>query len=147
LLDLLPKDERDSVDAMTNEVIQEAKNGSVDAAKIRTLSAQTRKLHELLLRNVNDLPTSQFIEAKRFLNSFDDALRVLRQPDAGNYFTGKYAAEGGTVDALVKNMTNQGLLFAPATSGDESAYLALQRALAMYDSEAQRNALTATPEK
>ena len=34
---------------------------------------------------------------------------------------------------LVRNMTGKGLRFAPATPGDEPAYLALHRALVIYD--------------
>jgi hypothetical protein len=37
------------------------------------------------------------------------------------------------VGELVNHMTRQGLRFAPATAGDEAAYLAVQRALAEYD--------------
>ena len=59
--------------------------------------------------------------------------KVLEKPDAGHYLTGKYAAKGKSVQAVVKYMTQQGLLFAPAIAGDEAAYTALHRALATYD--------------
>jgi len=115
----------------------------VDAEKIRTLEATIGRLQEQLRRNVAGLPPSQYMEASRFLREFDDAVRLLRLPEAGRSFV-KSSPEGGTVDALVKYMTSQGLRFAPVVSGDESSYLALQRAMALYDDEAQRTALTAS---
>ena len=86
---------------------------------------------------------TQYIEASRFLSNFDDALKVLSQPDAGDYFTAKYTAQGRTVAELVKHMTAQGLTFAPAIPGDGPAYLALHRALVAYDVSGQARMMTA----
>ena len=74
-----------------------------------------------------------YIEANTFINNLNDAIKALQQPDAGNYFTGKYALKAKTVPELVNFMTAQGLQFAPSTPGDEAAYAALQEALASYD--------------
>ncbi len=46
---------------------------------------------------------------------------------------GKYAPKVQTVGEFVYFMTQNGLHFAPATPGDQSAYTALHRALAAYD--------------
>ena len=42
--------------------------------------------------------------------------------------------DGKTVAELIKNMTADGLRFAPATQGDDGAYRALHNALNAYDS-------------
>jgi hypothetical protein len=144
LLDPSLKEDRDRVDSLTREVIQQANAGKIDANIVRELDSNVRRLNTWLYRNVGDLPPTQYIEAKRFLNDFNSALSVMRQPDASNHFTRRYAARGRNVNELVKNMTDLGLQFAPATTGDEAAYVALQRALAAYDSAFQ-NRLQASP--
>ena len=66
-----------------------------------------------------------------------DFRSMSKPPDARHYFTGKYAPRGKTVAELVQHMTEQGLQFAPSVMGDEDAYLALHRALAACDMNAQ----------
>ena len=83
------------------------------------------------------VPPSQHVEARRYLNSLQDAVRLLRQPDAGNYFNGTYAARGRTVPDLVRGMKEKGLQFAPAAPGDEAAYAILYQGLAGYDAATQ----------
>jgi hypothetical protein len=141
-----PKEERERIDSLAREAVLEVMNGGrIDAAKLRTLDADVSRLQEQLRRNVGRLPPSQYMEASNFLREFDDALRMLRQPEAGPILTGKYSAQGATVDQLVKYMTSQGLLFAPKVSGDENAYNMLQRKMAEYDEEIRRSALAGTP--
>jgi hypothetical protein len=101
-----------------------------------TISSTDRALASMRFRlaaKIKETPTSEYIRAKRFLNQLDDAVRLLRQPDAGNYFNQTYAAKGQTVTQLVQYMTRHGLQFAPAVEGDEPAYVALHQALAEYD--------------
>jgi hypothetical protein len=45
---------------------------------------------------------------------------------------------------LVRNLNAQGLRFAPATPGDEAAYVALHRALAAYRGGAQATVASET---
>jgi hypothetical protein len=92
------------------------------------------RLQVLLANNVRDLPPGQYMEARHFLNNLEDGLQLLRQPNAGLYFTQKYTAKGRTVLDLVNHMSKEGLTFAAAVGGDEAAYMALHRALAAYDS-------------
>ena len=68
-------------------------------------------------------------DGKRFLHNLDDAVAVLRQPDAGDYLPGgKNAVRAGSVQDLVKSMAERGLRFAPAVNGDEKAYAAFRDA-------------------
>lgn len=78
---------------------------------------------------------AMYIAAKAFLADFNSAVQVLQLPDASAYITGKYAAQGRTIGALVKHMRDNGLTFAPVTSGNETAYNALYHALRAYDVE------------
>jgi hypothetical protein len=136
LLDLQPAEKnaemRKEAEALAQEAVQQAINGKPDANILKQLNGLVKEMNGTLQKNSSEITPSQYIEAKRFLNNFGDALEVLRQPEAGNYFTQKYAAKGRTVNDLVKYMTEQGLQFAPAVSGEEAAYVSLQRAMANY---------------
>jgi hypothetical protein len=128
--------DRVSIDGLAQDVFTQAVNGRVDAVTLKDLMDGVGKMRNQLVASINELPPSQYMEAKRFLSNFDAALRVLRQPDAGDYFTQKYAAKGKNVAELVKYLTEKGLRFAPAVDGDEAAYIALHRALVAYDAGA-----------
>jgi hypothetical protein len=91
-----------------------------------------RGMDTRLKADVSELTPSQYIEARRFLNPINEALTVLGRPDVGKYFNGDYDPKGKTLGQLIRHMTKNELLFAPALEGDEVAYLALHHALALY---------------
>jgi hypothetical protein len=127
------KEERERLSSLAQDSVKEAEfNNRVDAGSLKQMNEDLDRLQRQLSRNVGDLPPSQYIEAKRFLNNLSDALKVMGQADAASYLNRKYAAKGKTVPDLVKCMTENGLQFAAAVAGDEAAYLALHRALAAY---------------
>jgi hypothetical protein len=131
------KNDRQLVNSLATETVHQAINGRVDAGALRELTAAARRLRQNLADNIKDMTANQYTEASRFLNSLDDAIRVLGRPDAGDYFTRKYSAQGKDVLELVRNLNAKGLRFAPATPGDEPAYVALHRALVAYDRAAK----------
>jgi hypothetical protein len=90
-------------------------------------------MHHRLHAKIEDIPTPSYVRGKRFLNQLDDAVKVLRQPDAGYYFNQFYAARGKTASELVRYMTEMHMRFAPAVEGDLHDYHALHRVLADYD--------------
>jgi hypothetical protein len=124
---------REALNALTPKGIKESMRGSVDAETLAEMKSALGSLKSQLAGNIDKLSAPQHIEAKRFLGRMDDALKVLAQPHAGNYFSGKFAAQGKTVGDLVEHMTKHSLKFAPAVPGDESAYVDLHKALAAYD--------------
>ncbi len=136
LLQLSPPEEakaaRSRLDGLMAAAVSQAEKGAVDANILKGLATSGDDLRQLLRDNGANLASGLYLDAKRFLNDLDEALRVLRQPDAARFLNGYYAARGETVQELVQNMTNQGLWFAPAVAGDEPAYAALQRALVNY---------------
>jgi hypothetical protein len=124
---------RDRLTARAMETVRAAERDSrVDPAAVRQMAADADQLRKLLREN-KALSFPAFIEARDFLQRFDDALVVLRQPDAADYFNGTYELKAQTVLGLVKQMTDAGLRFAPAAPGDEAAYSALRDALAACD--------------
>jgi hypothetical protein len=132
------KEPRDRISSLAQAAIRQAEfNGQVDSGTLTQLSSDVDSLHKQLRKNGGDLPFAVYTEAKTFLNGLDDAIAALRQRDVGNHFTGKLALKAKTIPELVEHMTKQGLQFAPAVPGDESAYVALHQALANYDVAAQ----------
>ena len=125
------------------DAIQQAKQGTVAPGLLKDIQGDVQRMHETLLRNVGDMPPSDYIEAKRYLNMLSDAVRALGDQTAGNYLTGKWSAKGKNVAELVDNLRSNGLQFAPASPGDEAAYRALYHAFLSYD--AGMAALTSAP--
>jgi hypothetical protein len=133
LLDEGAKGDRELIDSLARTAMRQAQTGGVDAGTLKQLAAGSQRLRQKLTADVAGLSARQYIDATRFIGQLDDAIRVLGRPDAGGYLSPTGAAEGKDVAELVRNMTGRGLRFAPATPGDEPAYLALHRALVVYD--------------
>ncbi len=131
---------RTRIGIKAHQAVREATRGRVSVAVLRELRDNARELRQLLLDNVKELEANDYMEAKRYLNNLDDAIKVLTRPDVGNYFNQTYVAKGRTVGELVDHMTRQGLTFAPAVSGDEAAYEALYQALVGYNVSARARA-------
>jgi hypothetical protein len=144
----LSRDLRDDTVQAAQKAVDEAKKEkAVNPGRIRDLRNYVDQLHKLLARNVNELSANDYIEAKRFLNNLDDAIRALQDPNVGNYFNKTYSVVGTSVEALVDNMLKKGLRFAPAVAGDEPAYQALHNALAAYDQTLHAQVPVAKEEK
>jgi hypothetical protein len=131
--------EREIVNALAPKMVQQAKEGQ--AIDLLKLASAVAKLHEELHARIADISSPDYIRTKRFLTQLDDAVKLLRQPEAGNYFNQIYAARGKTVAELVRNMTQLDLRFAPAVEGDEPAYHALHQMLVAYDRAAHAQLL------
>jgi len=134
---------RTQIDALLVEGKRQALLGKVDAGLLRELDRGIDKLKQLLAAKVDAYSFADYVEAKRVLRQLDDAAAVLREADAGDYLNGRYAARGANVKELLDYMTKTGIRFAPAASGQESAYNALHQALLQYD----RQASVKLPEK
>ena len=127
------RSERELLNSLAPEAIRQAVNGRVDPGALKDMNNALAKLRDKLTANINDVTPNNYIEASRFLGYFGDALKILARPDAGDFFSSRFASKGMTVEDLMKYMSDKGLTFAPAVTGDESAYQALHRALVAYD--------------
>lgn len=132
------KNDVDKLDELLPDAVKQATSkGEVGRNTVNDIIACVNKMQKHLASSIKDLPPAQHIEAKRFLNNLDDAVKVLGQPDVGNYFNRTYIAKGQNVQELIKYMMEKGLKFAPAVSGDEAAYNALHQALVAFDMASQ----------
>jgi hypothetical protein len=137
LLDEITKADRELIDSLARTAMYQTQNGGLEPSALGQLAVSSRRLRQKLTADVGQLSARQYIDATRFIAQLDDAIRVLGRPDARDYLS-RAGAEGKDVAELVRNMTGKGLRFAAATPGDEPAYLALHRALVVYDGAGSR---------
>lgn len=135
---------RKQIDALLVEATKQAAGGRVDAGTVTELERAINRLRNDLVGQVGNFGFQAYTEAKRYLRELDDAVALLKRPDAAQYLSGKFSAQGRTVKELVEYMTAHGLKFAPAVSGQESAYSSLQNALVSYDIGASAHLATTT---
>lgn len=126
-------DERRQVDQLASDAVRQLQTPSAGAPDLSGLSDAVAAMQAKLRGMVAELSANDYIDAKRYLNELDKSVRGLSNPDAANYFNGRWTPQATTVSELVRDMTARGLRFAPATTGDESAYVATYTALLHYD--------------
>jgi hypothetical protein len=127
---------RESVEGLLRQAVAQAKNGPVDADLLVKLHDGAEQLDRLLSDNVKQLTPSTFIGARRYLQELEASLKVLERDDVSRYVDGSLALDSRrlkTVADVVGFMRTMNLKFTPAVGGDESAYLALHRALVSCD--------------
>jgi hypothetical protein len=124
--------ERKQIDELLPMAVKQARGGSADGDTLENLIGAVKSLKNSLRQQVADIPSTDYIRAKRCVTELEDATRVLQDPNVANYFN-KWTARGKDMTELVKNMTQQGLQFAPANNGDQAAYTALHRLMVNYD--------------
>jgi hypothetical protein len=126
--------ERERLTRAALEAVRQAKSNSQVAPNLLAdMSADVDRLLAQLRINSAELTPSLYIQAKTCLNSFEDAIKALRQRDVANHFNGKYNLQAKTIGELVKQMNSQGLQFAPANPDNKVAYALIHEALAKYD--------------
>jgi hypothetical protein len=130
------KEEREWIEAMIPELIGQARAGRFYEANLDALDLSLNLMRDQLAGMIQGVPAPDYIRAKRFLADLESGAKVLRRPDAANYFTPMCK----NVGELVQYMAKHDLRFAPAVSGDEAAYLVLYQTLANYDVSANLRA-------
>jgi hypothetical protein len=117
------------------ELVREASKGRpVDPNVLRDVRDQMDTIREELVAKVNEIPTSQYLDAKRFLQDFNEATIALERGEAAAQAKFQRFVEGGkTLQELADYMVKNGLRFAPATASDEAAYRAVHSMLANYN--------------
>lgn len=127
------KEDRDRMNELAPKVLREAADGNLEPDTINGMTESINNLYALLKSQIRDVPSNQYIAAKRYVNELNDAVKVLQSDEASKFVTRSLSAKGNSVGELVDNMTKQGLKFAAATSGDQTAYTALHSAMVQYD--------------
>jgi hypothetical protein len=108
-------------------------NKPLDDSQVKEIRADSKDLRQTLESRSADLTDTQYIESKRFLNGLSDAVKALADKSAVKHFNGTWTPRGKNIAELVWWMSKQGLIFAPATLGDESTYNSLYNSLRDYE--------------
>jgi hypothetical protein len=125
--------EREQIEKLAREAVDQVGSGPVAPATIRSLNTAVAAMESTIKRKVADITPTEYVQGMRYVRELRDSFKVFQDPNASNYFNGKFTARGPTVYDLVNQMSSQGLRFAPAARGDEDAYTSLHRALVIYD--------------
>jgi hypothetical protein len=109
-------------------------SGSLDLQLYKQCRTTLEKLREEHRKNFHkeEIDGQSFLVGSRFLDNLESSVKLLEDPNAGKLFAGNFHPKGSNVAELVQNMTQQGLRFAPALAGDESAYLSLNSSLTAF---------------
>lgn len=120
------------IESLSKKAVQQAKTGKIDFQTLNDLHKSVDLMEATLRDRIAVTPSNRWIEGKRYVGQLKSSVAALEDPNVGNYYS-KWQARGSTVPELVTYVTSQGLQFAPATQGDETAYQVVYRAMADYD--------------
>lgn len=134
--------ERGQLDQQIQMAVRQAQSGEVAVELLNDIGASLKQLETAIDARVQDITPTQYVQATRYLRELKESYKVLQQSDVAKYFRPNWTAQGSTVGELIRQMTQQGLRFGPAVSGDESYYTSLHRSMVDYDIGI--NQLTAT---
>ena len=139
------KEDRDKLSKLMKTAFQRVKsNEKPENATLKDLQLSLRKLK---------IPsTTMWTDLRRTNSSRPIVTCVTSRTRSGlegsqvaNGFNGNWKPTGRSVAELVRFMHDKGLRFAPATSKDEAAYVALYHALAAFDAGLPRPNATTNP--
>lgn len=134
MLELLSPADQKELEGLTETLYKSAVKGRLDINALKDLGTKLELLRKNLSGKVNEIPTTQYLDAKRFLNDFDDARYALEKGEAGTQFKYReFIAGGKNVQEIVDFLVTNGYKIAPAISGDEASYRALYSGMAALD--------------
>jgi hypothetical protein len=138
--------ERTQIDEQMQQAVRQAQSGQVSADLLDKVGESLKQLERSIDSRALQITPDQYIQATRYLRELKDSYRVLQQSDVAKYFRPAWTPQGASVGELVRQMTKEGLSFAPAVSGDETYYTSLHRSMVDYDMGiAQLRATAPTP--
>jgi hypothetical protein len=125
-------DSRKRLEALIPKAMDQAAADKRDVDTFNALRNTVDQMNDQVAASVGQISTRDFIEARRYLRELEQSINTLRDPDAANFLSKKWSAQGDSVYALLSFMNGQGLRFAPATRGDQASYVALHRAMVSF---------------
>jgi hypothetical protein len=147
LREILTEKQRTWLNLQLEDLVKEANKGRLDANVLRDVRAEMDRLRDDLVKKVNETPTTQYFDAKRFLHEFHEATVALERGEAPVQAKFQRYVEGGkSVQEVIDYMVQNGLRFASATATDEPAYRAIHSMLASYNI-AMNSSLGAEPKE
>ena len=130
------------LDKQLEQAVTQAIAGTLELPLYTSIVSSVLSMQDELLKRfrADKIDSSGFVGGQAFLDSLQSSLRVLQRPDVAKFFDGTYAPRGNNVPDLVEHMTAEGLQFAPANPGADSAYFSLHSSFVSYARAAQSSA-------
>jgi hypothetical protein len=125
-------DDRKRLDELMPVAYKQAATGAVQADVLDGMIAAVNNMYATIKRNIVDITPTDYSRAKTYLRDIEGTIKGLQDPNVTNYVTRKWTVQAATVGEMVVQLTQQGLKFAPATPGDEAAYLAIHSGMVQY---------------
>jgi hypothetical protein len=125
--------ERRDLELEAKQIYDQAANGQPNANVLRNVESSLQTIRKNLTKQGFELTGKGYVEGTRFLDDFDAAVAAIKKGDVvlNLDFQQKFVKDGKrSVQELIEYMGGKGLRFAPASSGDDRGYMALQTALA-----------------
>jgi hypothetical protein len=136
------------IQALVRDAHREATGGRIDTNKLKDIRDELDAIRAQLINKVHEIPSTPYMDAKRFLQEFYEATVALERGDAPvqTRFQ-QFVAGGKSIQEVVDYMITNGLRFAAATSSDEASYRAVHGALAAYDIAMNAQVAMAAPKE
>ncbi len=130
------------VDQELRSTVSATADGSVTFKQLKGVEKQVASLREELRLKLKkeEIDPGNWVTGNRFLKQLESGIQAIGQPSSRKLLTGTVKAEGQNVQELVMNMNRQGLKFARATIGNESAYFDLHTAFQRFAKGAPQSA-------
>jgi hypothetical protein len=129
-----PAEQLRLIENQAKTLVKNAEKGKLDVNVLKDMRNEIDKLREQLVKKVNEVPATQYLDGKRFLNAFDEARLSLDRGEALTQVSFQKWINGGkTLQQLVDYMVANGIRFTTATQGDEGAYRAVYSGMAQLD--------------
>jgi len=129
-----PADQLRLIENQAKILVKSADQGKLDVNVLKDMRNEIDKLSDQVRKKVDDIPTTQLLDAKRFLGDLDAARLALERGEAMTQVNfQKWAAGGRNLQQLVDYMITGGLVFAGSTQGDEFAYRAVYSGMVALD--------------
>jgi hypothetical protein len=112
----------------------QARKGRIADEVVRQLAESHKNLEKGLTDRVADLPPSEYIESRRFLNQTTEAVVLVRDPKVGEWLrvADDLATTRRSIPELVRFLHEKKARIGPCPATEQAAYLELNQALAAY---------------
>ena len=125
---------RKRLDQNLASVVLSLKEGDpVPENKLKDIRADFKTINDRFGEAADTLTPGDYLDARRFLNQLNQAVRALGDKNVGNFFKKNWTPAGRNVAELVDQLTKEGLSFAQATPSDQPSYKVLYQAMRQFE--------------
>jgi hypothetical protein len=127
------------LDRLLPEACDATAAGKLTPKLMKDIRTELKTMRATLGQQLGDdqIDGSSYVQALEFYNSLLSSVNALEKPDARKQLSGARSPRARNVQELVDYMTDNGLKFAAAAPGNESAYQVTHDAFVRYTRTAQ----------